>query len=60
MLLEGRERFEEESLHDLREGSLSCASGLTGISNFGLLILIGSINIITWYYKLWAHFNLVH
>lgn len=30
VLLEGRERFEEESLHDLREGSLSCASGLTG------------------------------
>lgn len=44
MLLEGRERFEEESLHELREGSSSCDSGMTGITNSGLLILIGSIN----------------
>ncbi|KAL3378503.1 hypothetical protein AABB24_004431 [Solanum stoloniferum] len=30
VLLEGRERFEEESLHELREGSSSCDSGMTG------------------------------
>ncbi|KAJ8546119.1 hypothetical protein K7X08_018702 [Anisodus acutangulus] len=32
VLLEGRERFEEESLHELREGSSSCDSGMTGDS----------------------------
>lgn len=35
MLLEGRERFEEEIMIELRKGS-SCESGLTGITNFGL------------------------
>ncbi|KAJ8567214.1 hypothetical protein K7X08_019422 [Anisodus acutangulus] len=30
VLLEGRERFQEESLHELLEGSSSCDSGMTG------------------------------